>query len=139
MRTFKYLFIRLYGTLLLFREGYRFRDKVILFPNGLLQALVGLMRICRLPEWTHKVADLPVDVMIENKQGLFYCRKRTNDHRILCRAYEPFVTNYLRPMKQGVFVDIGAHVGRYSVMVAGRWGTEARSSRWSRTRRTLPP
>jgi FkbM family methyltransferase len=58
------------------------------------------------------------DVIIKNRSGIFYCRARTNDALIVSETHEFPLRQFFEGIKDGVFVDIGAHVGKYTVQVA---------------------
>lgn len=68
----------------------------------------------------------PFDLMLKNRYGLFYCRKGTNDIHILCEAYELKVTKYLETIKGGLFIDIGSHVGRYTIIAGRQMGSRGK-------------
>lgn len=125
MKILGYLIKNLLNTLLLFREGYRVRDKILLFPYGLFQAVVMMLGVRRfVPSIRERVnrINLPFDLMLKEQYGLFYCRGgSTADLSMLCRTHEPEVTEYLKKT-EGVFIDIGSCVGRYTIMVGRQIG-----------------
>jgi FkbM family methyltransferase len=57
------------------------------------------------------------DIRIVNGDGVFYCRKQTSDYAIARYDYERALRQYFT-LESGVFVDVGAHIGKYAVMVA---------------------
>jgi len=65
-------------------------------------------------------------VRIENRDGRFLCRKRTDDARIVAEAYEYPLRRYFEEITQGVFVDVGAHIGKYTIKVARQVGNNGR-------------
>jgi len=111
-------------SLLVFREGYRFRDKLVLIP-------CGFFRLCSLVIISSRVLGQKANIKLErstfpffnlilkNKFGLFHCRKLTGDLWICQEAYELDETEYIcSEIDEGLFIDIGANVGRYTIMVA---------------------
>lgn len=111
---------KLLGYLAVFkviREGYTIRDKIVLFLSifsSLFYYLVNKirnrpMRLCYL---------LLIDCTIKNSAGIFRCRARTNDALIICEAHEQQLKQYFSSFREGNFVDIGAHVGKYTVQLA---------------------
>ncbi|MFC1940381.1 hypothetical protein ACFLXO_06855 [Chloroflexota bacterium] len=126
IRIFKYLIARFIRTLLMFTEGYRLRDKVFLLPYGFFQALVGALGLLRLTQFRgwgkiYRITIPPFGLMLKNRYGLFYCRGG-DDLPILYEGFELDTTKYIYTYlhrQGGVFVDIGSHAGRYTIM-AGR-------------------
>lgn len=53
---------------------------------------------------------------------MFFCRKDTIDISTVRPGYEPLTTslilNLVKKFKAGLFIDIGAYIGRYSILVA---------------------
>jgi FkbM family methyltransferase len=60
---------------------------------------------------------LVTDILIKNEDGIFLCRKRTWDIYSVDLRHEEDLREYFH-LKKGVFVDIGAHVGKYSMKIA---------------------
>lgn len=50
----------------------------------------------------------------------FQVRPRTNDLDLLSPKHEPLTTQWFRVRKDDVVVDVGAHIGRYTLMAATR-------------------
>jgi hypothetical protein len=96
---------------------------VILFPYGFLGILAAGLSFLQFPKkgFLQRVSTPPFEIMIKNSIGLFYCGKQY-EPRILCEAFEIEETQYLKGIHSGFFVDIGAHVGRYTIMVAHQMG-----------------
>lgn len=51
----------------------------------------------------------------------FLCRKGTSDYWHLTYTYEPEITEFLSGQRGEVFLDVGAHIGRYAVILAGNF------------------
>jgi FkbM family methyltransferase len=65
------------------------------------------------------------DLVLENEDGLFHCRRKTGDFITVSVRSE----NYLRrffDVEEGIFVDIGANIGKYTVMVGKRLGSDGK-------------
>jgi FkbM family methyltransferase len=58
------------------------------------------------------------DCLIKNRSGVFNCRAYVNDAVIVSEMHEPQLTHHFEKFRKGNFVDIGAHVGKYTVLVA---------------------
>lgn len=63
---------------------------------------------------------LPTDLLVRTVDGIFYCRKGTGDFCIVAPFHERKLRKYFESVARGVFVDVGAHVGKYTVMVGRR-------------------
>jgi FkbM family methyltransferase len=59
------------------------------------------------------------ELLLKTNDGLFYCRKKTADYRMIRPRYEQPLRKYF-DIDEGIFVDIGANIGRYSIMIARR-------------------
>jgi len=111
-------------SLLIFREGLSLRDKALLIPYGLIRVTALTLIGSRI--FSHhlniKIERLTFpffDVKLKNQYGLFHCRKRSGDLWICQEAYELDETEYINnKVEEGLFIDIGANVGRYTVMAA---------------------
>ena len=65
------------------------------------------------------------DVYVVNKDGAFFCRKMTSDYSVLRSDYELALRDYFE-VDEGVFLDVGAHIGKYTVMVGRRLGKKGK-------------
>lgn len=99
-------------------EGRKLSDKIILFLSifyslycfSLNKILRGKsMRLCYY---------LLRDCIIRNYHGLWLCRSKTNDPLIVGLRHEFDLREYFESIKTGVFIDVGAHIGKYTVQVA---------------------
>lgn len=62
---------------------------------------------------------LPFDCLVKTPYGKFYCRRRTGDFAVVEPCYEKEIQGiFLQHKKFDLFVDIGAHIGKYSIMMA---------------------
>jgi len=140
--------IRLWYWLKIFTEGQRIRDKLILFPGTIFRIAGYLLRppsvadrldtirstrkpfisnaYCAISK-VHCILSRPVfDVIMENHDGKFLCRKGTDDARFAAEAYEYPLQKYFNKITQGVFVDVGSNIGKYAIKVANQLGTNGR-------------
>jgi len=121
--------IRLWYWLKLFTEGQGFRDKLILFPGTIVRLLgfaIGSSKIPRLHAVLRNISEPKFDVIMENRDGKFFCRKRTVDAQFASEAYEYALRRYLEGTTQGTFVDVGSHIGKYTIKVARQVGDNGR-------------
>ena len=65
------------------------------------------------------------DVTIVNEDGHFWCRRRTSDYAVVRPDYERSLRG-LFTLERGVFVDVGAHIGKYGVMVGRQLSSRGR-------------
>jgi FkbM family methyltransferase len=113
--------MNLYYRTKVFTEGYGLRAKMKLIPNTVFRAFV--FTVGGSSHRFSYVADkyLP-EVLIKNKNGIFKCRKGSSDIWLTFEGWERGLTNYLTKMQSGVFVDIGANVGKYTIRMAKQIG-----------------
>jgi len=65
------------------------------------------------------------DVTLRTEHGLFHCRRETSDFGVCSVTHEPELNAYFA-INDGVFLDIGANIGKWSVSVARRMGGRGR-------------
>lgn len=65
------------------------------------------------------------DVTVVNEDGRFHCRRGTSDHAVVRPDYERDLREFFT-LNAGVFVDVGAHVGKYVVAVGRQLGDRGR-------------
>jgi len=58
------------------------------------------------------------DAIIKNSSGTFYCRAQTDDALMVSEAHEFQLRGIFEEFFEGNFVDIGAHIGKYTVQIA---------------------
>ena len=120
---------RLWYWLKLFSEGQGFKDKMILLPGTILRLLgfaIGSSKIPSLHAVVRRISNPGFDVRIENRDGKFFCRKGTVDAQFVAEAYEYAFRRYFEEITQGVFVDVGANIGKYTIKVARQVGDNGR-------------
>jgi FkbM family methyltransferase len=112
-QTFRWLFV--------FTEGLRLTDKVVLFPGSIFRlASFGFrnIRIPILPQLFTFLARPICEVIVSNRHGKYICRKAADDVLIAAQAYETSLQAIFESINSGVFVDIGANIGKYTIKVA---------------------
>jgi len=112
-----------------FTEGRGIKDKIILFPGTFFRILRFLTAYLKIPVLPHffKMLSRPfLDVIIKNADGTFYCRKMKDDATMASEAYELPLQSYFDSFKEGVFVDIGANIGKYTIKIGRRSGTKGK-------------
>jgi FkbM family methyltransferase len=60
--------------------------------------------------------------LVTNSSGTFDCRDKESDAWLVSDSFEPALSKYLSDKYPRVFVDIGANVGKYTVMMAKNSG-----------------
>lgn len=129
MQGMIYLIVQTWRWLKLFTEGKRVKDKLILFPGAILRFTsysLGYLRIPWLPQVLSRAAGPIADVTVRNKDGLFYCRRAKDDTTMVAEAFEFPLQSYFGAIKEGIFVDIGANIGKYTIKVGRQMGNKGR-------------
>jgi len=57
---------------------------------------------------------------IKNQDGIFFCGKRYENLWAVIEFYEEKLRPIFKNFKEGVFIDIGSHIGKYTIMVANQ-------------------
>lgn len=120
-------------------EGQGVKDKLVLLPGAIFRplgsalgtalALDGSEARSKIPSlYTvyRRIAKPNFDVVIENRDGKFFCRKGKEDVEVVAEAYEYPLQRYFEEITQGIFVDVGSNVGKYTVKVARQLGSNGR-------------
>jgi len=96
--------------LILIKEGYSLKSKIAIFFHFFT---LPLHFLCKNPN------HLIFDVTLKNKDGIFFCGD--NIFSVLCgsTSYKTETREYFN-LNKGVFIDIGANIGKYTVIVGKR-------------------
>ena len=98
-------------------SGIRFRDKFFIGLFYFLQVLT--IPFAQIKNFDKFKCFFLSDVYVQNSAGKFVCRAGSWDLHIVMDEYEKDIRKYF-DLKEGIFVDVGAHVGKYSVMVGNK-------------------
>lgn len=102
------------------RQLLSFRGKTVLDELKLISSLL-LYFLLVLTKGSLIIFDkkylFKMEFKIVSFGSTFLCRKNTLDFSYIFPLYEKELLNYFK-IKSGIFFDIGAHVGRYSLLVA---------------------
>ena len=84
------------------KEGNSFKDKLALF----------FFLLTKNPK-------LIFNTTIKNGDGVYYCGKRMESVWVASSFHEPYLKDFFN-LNEGVFIDIGANIGKYSIKVGNR-------------------
>lgn len=108
-------------TFKLLRSAQGIRSKIVA-----LAFVIGTIFLFPFRQWLgmenyHKLRFLFLftHIYVKNEDGTFYCRKRTDDFGLVSIFHEKSLRKSF-VLGQGVFVDVGAHIGKYTVMVGNQ-------------------
>jgi FkbM family methyltransferase len=117
LREIAKTFLAYFVVFKVIKEGSKLKDKIVLFLSifyslaryPLNKIRYRSMRLCYYSL---------TNVTIKNRSGVFYCRAQTNDALIVSETHEFPLRHFFEEIEEGIFVDVGAHVGKYTVQVA---------------------
>ena len=93
--------------------GYNIKSKVsLLFFRAILRPVLGK------GSWLRKIADLMCRGSIIQVYGVRYVLADMDSAGVVLPDYEKQMWRYLKPKEGDVFIDVGAHVGKYALRVA---------------------
>ena len=101
-------------------QGARFRDKWLLFlyylkiPAVIFKSLATGKQLRQLEE---ESKFLRGNVTLKNRYGAFYCGNNILTVYVAARDYEKHLHAHI-DIPDGIFIDVGAHIGKYSIKVA---------------------
>ena len=101
------------------RQGYAWSDKIILSLHFLkipIFFFVSVFKKIELIEAENKYKKLWGNVTLKNKDGIFFCGKNIMTVYLLAEAYQDSFNDYMK-LNEGVFLDVGAHIGKYTVRI----------------------
>ncbi|MFH1802089.1 MAG: FkbM family methyltransferase [archaeon] len=101
--------------------------KIFFEARGIKSKISLLFLVPRaLFRYPHKSRDimLPFNVYLKNENGLLFAGKNFISILTASSLHEPYVKKNLT-MEEGVFVDVGANIGKYSVYMGRKLGRES--------------
>jgi len=66
------------------------------------------------------------DLIIQHKGAKFIARKNKSDIIVLSELYEPWMEKYFKPKEGDIVIDVGAHVGKYTLYAAKLVGSNGK-------------
>ena len=105
-----------------FRNGYTTIDKIKIFLyNFLFIALYPINRVSfiLMKKFILHPKILVGNFKIRNSDGIFVCRDHV-DMDIVSENFEKGIRTYFKGFRKGVFVDVGANVGKYTIMISNQ-------------------
>jgi FkbM family methyltransferase len=103
--------------LLAVRYGEGLRDKIDLLITALLRSFPGVLRT-RYPTIWSKLSQPLSQVWRIKVNGVRYVLKDYVGLLVAINEFEAWMWTYLRPRSGEVFLDVGAHIGKYALQVA---------------------
>jgi len=118
-----------YDSLEGIRSCRRFRDKLCLTLRAVGYPVVFFLHVLSR-RWLGRDLVNPdmfllCDLVLENENGFFHCRRKTGDFITVSVRNEKGLRRFF-DVEEGVFVDIGANIGKYTVMVGKRLGSNGK-------------
>jgi len=110
---------KLKKSVLLIIQGKDFIDKLTLtkyFIKGIISKLTK----------TKIDPNLAHEVTIKNHDGIFYCGNHINSVWVASTIHESNIRKYFS-LSKGIFVDIGANIGKYTIKIAKQLGNEGQA------------
>jgi FkbM family methyltransferase len=106
-------------------QGFRQRIALVLYYI-LFMADHVLRRKLNMTKWS-LARPLAMDVTVAARWGRFHCRRGTSDGWMAGPMFERTTRSYLKQaIADGLFVDVGSHIGRYAVEMALHLGRNGR-------------
>ena len=115
------VFSELRAYLSLINEGYSLKDKLVIV---VYLCSFPLRILCRIADREYKRTFIR-PVIIKNRFGIYFCDKSFNSSRIVSELYEKELEKYFN-IAEGIFVDVGAHIGKYSIRIARQLGPKGK-------------
>ncbi len=111
------------------RDCPRFLDKLALASTRIGRVITYLVNVigsrCFNRTLINPNAILFRDIMMKTQDGIFFCRRRTGDFSMCFASHEPLHRGFL-DLTSGVFVDVGANIGKWTVSIAKKIGDRGR-------------
>ena len=108
----RFYFIKLYS-----KYG-DLKDKLNIIIVVLLDLIPRRLKLGFLKKLIIKAKSKLISETIARVDGLKYFLTDFESLQIISREHEEWMWNYLKPKKGEVFIDVGAHIGKYALQVA---------------------
>ena len=107
------------------RYGYRRRDKMLIFLNRILHMLYPLNRAFFLKYGRSLIEPIRIIPFFycKNPYGIFKVPGGNNELQFM-PTFEPAVRKKMMDFREGVFVDVGAAIGIYTIMMSKLLGNK---------------
>lgn len=102
--------------------GYGFNDKLAILGVAVLQSAPAPIRK-RIPELEKMINQLWYSTIVEIN-GISYFLLDRESFEIVSPEFESFMEAWFEPRRDEMFIDIGAHIGKYALRVAKIVGDE---------------
>ena len=96
----------------LINEGLTFKDKIIIFSYFLRIPIHFIKKRLKI-RYSHKLLG---SVTVKNKDGIFFCGNNIFSVWTGSSFYEQEIKKHFN-LNVGVFIDVGANIGKYSVII----------------------
>lgn len=96
------------------RQGKKIRDRFIILVYFLQLPFKKINSIIFKRKINPRLIG---NVTIQNKYGTFFCKDNMTSAWIASTYHEPLMRKYFSLKENGVFVDIGANIGKYSIVL----------------------
>lgn len=105
-----------------FKYGYKITDKIKIFLHNMLLILaypVNRISFLLLNKNVFQPKVFFKQFIVSNSDGIFICRDNI-DVDIVSESFEREIRKVFKDFKEGIFVDIGANIGKYTVMIGNQ-------------------
>jgi FkbM family methyltransferase len=119
LRNFKIVLRYINESIGIIRQGYKWRDKLILAVYYLRIPAIILRSVVYKKTFAEIEAErkfLPGRIWLKNRNGIFYCGNNIITVYTLNQFKEEHIYPYFS-IGDGAFIDVGAHIGKYAVKV----------------------
>lgn len=110
------------------RQGHSLKDKLILFFYYLKTPVFFLKSIFQnksIRDIEDQYKKLPAEVTLQNAYGKFLCGRNMLAVYIIDDWYQKEFIPFLN-MEDEIFIDVGAHIGKYSIQLAKKIGNKGK-------------
>ena len=113
-RLLNSLYVRFFAS----KYGDGLRDKLNILVVILLDVIPRKLRQMTIKNLILKIKNVLISKIIMQVNGVKYFIVDSESILIVSPEHEKWMWNYLKPKKGEVFIDVGAHIGKYALQVA---------------------